>query len=198
MPGRQALRGDRGRRGPGRPLSEAADRARTRWSVAPATRPTRRWSDRVGAPRRLRGPRDPGRALVRGAGRTPWPAACGGSTCSAAGCTPTRRPPPREFDRGRRHVPVAEVISGVVDPPGPDEVRAWSTRCSAASWSATSPTPCSVRRRSPGSPPRAGCRPSARRRRVVVRLGRVGLAADHPGRPAPARRAAGADGAAGR
>ena len=29
-----------------------------------------------------------------------------------------------EFDRGRRHVPVAEVISGVVDPPGPDEVRA--------------------------------------------------------------------------
>ncbi len=29
-----------------------------------------------------------------------------------------------EYDRGRRHVPVAEVISGVVDPPGPDEVRA--------------------------------------------------------------------------
>jgi len=29
-----------------------------------------------------------------------------------------------EFDRGRAHVPVAEVISGVVDPPGPDEVRA--------------------------------------------------------------------------
>jgi hypothetical protein len=29
-----------------------------------------------------------------------------------------------EFDRGRSHVPVAEVISGVVDPPGPDEVRA--------------------------------------------------------------------------
>ena len=29
-----------------------------------------------------------------------------------------------EFDRGRRHVPVAEVISGVVEPPGPDEVRA--------------------------------------------------------------------------
>lgn len=28
-----------------------------------------------------------------------------------------------EFDRGRRHVPVAEVISGVVEPPGPDEVR---------------------------------------------------------------------------
>ncbi len=30
----------------------------------------------------------------------------------------------REFDRGRSHVPVAEVISGVVEPPGPDEVRA--------------------------------------------------------------------------
>ncbi len=29
-----------------------------------------------------------------------------------------------EFDRGRMHVPVAEVISGVVEPPGPDEVRA--------------------------------------------------------------------------
>jgi hypothetical protein len=29
-----------------------------------------------------------------------------------------------EFDRGRTHVPVAEVISGVVEPPGPDEVRA--------------------------------------------------------------------------
>jgi hypothetical protein len=28
-----------------------------------------------------------------------------------------------EFDRGRRHAPVAEVVSGVVDPPGPDEVR---------------------------------------------------------------------------
>jgi len=28
-----------------------------------------------------------------------------------------------EFDRGRAHVPVAEVVSGVVDPPGPDEVR---------------------------------------------------------------------------
>ena len=29
-----------------------------------------------------------------------------------------------EYDRGRRHVPVGEVISGMVDPPGPDEVRA--------------------------------------------------------------------------
>ena len=29
-----------------------------------------------------------------------------------------------EFARGRTHVPVSEVISGVVDPPGPDEVRA--------------------------------------------------------------------------
>src|SRR4051794_38295437 len=30
----------------------------------------------------------------------------------------------QEFDRGRAHVPVSEVISGVVEPPGPDEVRA--------------------------------------------------------------------------
>ena len=29
-----------------------------------------------------------------------------------------------EFDRGRAHVPVAEVISGVVEPPGPVQVRA--------------------------------------------------------------------------
>jgi hypothetical protein len=29
-----------------------------------------------------------------------------------------------EFDRGRRHVPVARVVSGVVEPPGPAEVRA--------------------------------------------------------------------------
>lgn len=28
-----------------------------------------------------------------------------------------------EFDRGRAHVPVSEVVSGVVDPPGPAEVR---------------------------------------------------------------------------
>ncbi|MCW2819656.1 MAG: hypothetical protein JWR42_2443 [Marmoricola sp.] len=29
-----------------------------------------------------------------------------------------------EFDRGRRHVPVGEVVSGVVDPPGPEQVQA--------------------------------------------------------------------------
>jgi hypothetical protein len=29
----------------------------------------------------------------------------------------------REFDTGRRHTPVHEVVAGVVDPPGPDEVR---------------------------------------------------------------------------
>ncbi len=28
-----------------------------------------------------------------------------------------------EFDRGRSHVPVSEVVSGVEDPPGPGEVR---------------------------------------------------------------------------
>ncbi|WP_030484087.1 hypothetical protein [Nocardioides aequoreus] len=28
-----------------------------------------------------------------------------------------------EFDRGRAHVPVSEVVSGVVEPPGPREVR---------------------------------------------------------------------------
>lgn len=30
----------------------------------------------------------------------------------------------REFSAGRRHAPVHEVVAGVVDPPGPDEVRA--------------------------------------------------------------------------
>jgi hypothetical protein len=29
----------------------------------------------------------------------------------------------REFDTGRLHTPVHEVVAGVVDPPGPDEVR---------------------------------------------------------------------------
>jgi hypothetical protein len=29
----------------------------------------------------------------------------------------------REFDEGRRHTPVHEAVAGVVDPPGPDEVR---------------------------------------------------------------------------
>jgi hypothetical protein len=29
----------------------------------------------------------------------------------------------REFDSGRRHTPVHEVVAGVVDPPGPAEVR---------------------------------------------------------------------------
>lgn len=29
----------------------------------------------------------------------------------------------RQFDLGRRHAPVAEAISGVPEPPGPDEVR---------------------------------------------------------------------------
>jgi hypothetical protein len=29
----------------------------------------------------------------------------------------------REFDAGRRLTPVHEVVAGVVDPPGPDEVR---------------------------------------------------------------------------
>jgi hypothetical protein len=29
----------------------------------------------------------------------------------------------REFDAGRIHTPVHEVVAGVVDPPGPDEVR---------------------------------------------------------------------------
>lgn len=28
----------------------------------------------------------------------------------------------RDFDSGRRHVPVAEVVAGVAEPPGPDEV----------------------------------------------------------------------------
>jgi hypothetical protein len=29
----------------------------------------------------------------------------------------------REFDEGRQHAPVHEVVAGVVDPPGPQEVR---------------------------------------------------------------------------
>jgi hypothetical protein len=29
----------------------------------------------------------------------------------------------QEFDRGRHHVPVSEVVAGVTDPPGPDDVK---------------------------------------------------------------------------
>ena len=29
----------------------------------------------------------------------------------------------REFDRGRRHVPVSEVVAGVTDPPRPEDVK---------------------------------------------------------------------------
>ena len=29
----------------------------------------------------------------------------------------------REFDRGRRHVPVSEVVAGVTDPPRPEDVQ---------------------------------------------------------------------------
>ena len=34
----------------------------------------------------------------------------------------------REFDAGRTHTPVHEVVAGVVDPPGPDEVRLLTDR----------------------------------------------------------------------
>ena len=49
--------------------------------------------------------------------------ACGGSTCCAPGCTPTPSRAAREFDLGRRHSPVHEVVAGVSDPPGPADVQ---------------------------------------------------------------------------
>ncbi len=93
-----------------------------------------------------------------------------------------------EFDRGRLHVPVAEVISGVVEPPGPDEVRALvdevlggvvvgdfaDTLFRAAAFARVAA---------------AGRVHSTSRRvgqRIVVRLGRVGVAAADAGRPARA------------
>ena len=100
-----------------------------------------------------------------------------------------------EFDRGRAHVPVAEVISGVVEPPGPDEVRALvdevlggvvvgdfaDTLFRAAAFARVA-----AAGRVHDEPPRWP-------RRVVVRHRRVGLAPDHPGRPARARGAPRAD-----
>ena len=98
-----------------------------------------------------------------------------------------------EFDRGRAHVPVAEVISGVVEPPGPDEVRALvdevlggvvvgdfaDTLFRAAAFARVAAAGSRARRT-----------PGAAGGRFVVRHRRVGLAPDHPGRPAPARRPA--------
>ena len=92
--------------GPRRPRQRPTRRSPTGCCTSPTPRASRR-SPRCGPGRR----------------RTRWPAACGGSTCSAPGCTPTRSRRPREFDAGRAHAQVARVVAGVADPPGPDELR---------------------------------------------------------------------------
>ena len=93
----------------------------------------------------------------------------------------------REFDRGRPHVPVAEVISGVVEPPGPEEVQALvdevlsgvvvgdlaDTLFRAAAFARVAAAG-RVRDEQDGA------------ERLVVRLRRVGLPPDHAGRPARA------------
>ncbi len=96
---------------------------RWRWCAALATRPTRRWSRGWCT---LPTPRVSRRSPTSGPGRLPTrsPACSGGSTCCAAGCTPTRRRPRASSTGGRALAPVAEAISGVEEPPGPDEVRA--------------------------------------------------------------------------
>ena len=59
-----------------------------------------------------------------GARPTPWPAACGGSTCCAPGSTPPPSAVSREYDAGRARAQVARVVAGVADPPGPEELKA--------------------------------------------------------------------------
>ena len=71
-----------------------------------------------------------------------------------------RRPAPRpraSSTRGRRHTPVARGGRGVVDPPGPDEVRALADLVlRGVVRRVTSPTRCSAPPRSPAWPRRAG------------------------------------------
>ena len=62
--------------------------------------------------------------MVGRRGRLARRGACGGSTCCAAGCTPTRRPPRWSSTAAGRTCRWPRSISGVVEPPGPDEVRA--------------------------------------------------------------------------
>ena len=90
-----------------RPRQPTTPRSPTGCSTSPTPRASRR-SPRCGRARRP----------------TRWPAACGGSTCCARGCTPTRSASPREFEAGRARAQVARVVAGVADPPGPDELKA--------------------------------------------------------------------------
>ena len=61
------------------------------------------------------------------------------------------RPRPRARAGGRGRSPAWSTH------PAPTRSAPWSTRCSAGWWSATSPTPSSAQRRSPGSRLPAGC-----------------------------------------
>ena len=94
----------------------------TRSYAAHATRPTRR-SSPGGAPRGLRGPRDARRALVRRGRRVARRGAVAALPPAHVG---VRRPHHRRARVRARTTarPVAEVISGVVVPPGPAEVQA--------------------------------------------------------------------------
>ncbi len=100
----------------------------------------------------------------------------------------------REFDAGRLHTPVHEVVAGVVDPPGPDEVRALTDQVLRG-----------VVRGDFADTlvPRRGVRPRRCRRtnpggdqspRHVVRLRPLGLPARHDGRAARAGSHVGAPG----
>ena len=55
----------------------------------------------------------------------------------------------REFDAGRAHATVDDVIAGVADPPGPDELRAMVDQVLRGIAAATSPTYSSAPRPSP-------------------------------------------------
>ena len=139
-----------------------------------------------GAPGRHRGARDPRRAVVRRAGRLPGRLPVAALPAARPGCTPTRRRAAREFDAGRPAHPVAEVVAGVVDPPGPTRSAAMvddgAPRHGVA---ATSPTPCfraaAFARVAAAGRGRASARRPTHRRSATV-------AADHAGRPARARR----------
>ena len=201
--GRPGLRGDRGRRGPGHAQRGGRPSRHTRWCAAPAARPTRRWSTRVVHLADSEG-LETLAELWAGAPADSLAGALWRLYLLRSWVYADPQTAAAEFDRGRAHVPVAEVISGVVEPPGSRRGPCAGRR--GARWRggrATSPTRCSARRRSPAWQRRVACTtdPGRAGGRVVVRHGRVGLAPDHPGRPARARgspRAAGHSASLGR
>ena len=121
--GRPLLRGHRGRRRPGgrrRGRRPGGDDHRARRPRTPTRRPSANGCSTSPRPRASR----PSPSCGRARRPTRWPAACGGSTCCASGCTPTRSAWPTQFEAGRaaRRGRVGRS-PGSPTRPGPDELK---------------------------------------------------------------------------